>query len=126
MWKGHDFALLELDNSYGKHWTDLRQKGNMHFKMLSMLRVFIQAGLAVVPICLPSEKFALDYGKDVVLAGHGRRRHPFCTTDILGPEAFQMCGSPQQGCTINSISCGLDFLYQGILHLPWGNLALFL
>ena len=54
------------------------------------------AGQELVPICLPTQKFALELkSKEAVIAGFGRRQTPFCSTDMMGPEAFEICGTPQ-------------------------------
>ena len=100
-WRGNDLALIEL-GSYGQEWKKIAENGQV-----------------VVPICLPTQKFVEEYfshsSKDATVAGFGRRQNPYCVTDIRGPEAFEICGSPQI-CNYRSpfqSACGMDFIYQG-------------
>ena len=102
-WRGNDLALIQL-GQYGQEWKKIAENGEV-----------------VVPICLPTQKFVEEHfsqsqhSQDATVAGFGRRENPYCVTDIRGPEAFEICGSPQI-CNYRSqlqSSCGMDFIYQG-------------
>jgi len=101
-WRGNDLALIQL-GQYGQEWKKIAENGEV-----------------VVPICLPTQKFVEEHfsqshSKDATVAGFGRRQNPYCVTDIRGPEAFEICGSPQT-CNYRSpfqSACGMDFIYQG-------------
>lgn len=98
--------------------TKISQEIKARRKLFLLLSIMLstQTGQKVVPICLPTLKFADAFdGKDAVMAGYGRRENPFCMTDMMGPQAFEICGSPQY-CKYNDPGlrkCGLDFIYKG-------------
>ena len=51
-------------------------------------------------------------------AGFGQRDRLFCKTNIMGPDAFALCGTPQScdpfGPQLEK--CGIDFIYDGQRH----------
>ena len=92
-WKGYDLALVELSDKENSP---------------------LQGGPAV-PICLSGADFAdLEPGRNLMLAGFGRRYIAHCLTDAMGPETFETCGRPI-ACSRNHRTrhCGLEFLYDG-------------
>lgn len=102
-WKGFDFALVKLSKTdYGEEDPDnLKEK--------------------IAPICLaepgfPDTMLEMSHNGNVqtYMAGFGRREIPYCITDSIGPEAYEICGMNSR-CSKEhrATSCELDFVYDG-------------
>ena len=88
-WQGFDVALIKLEVKNGENVPEGKS----------------------LPVCLPGKGFESYNNQSLLMAGYGRRRIPYCITNMIGPERFQLCGR-ENTCSKNhrTRSCNLNFL----------------
>lgn len=66
------------------------------------------------PVCLPEVHDELKQEDKLYIAGYGKRRIPYCVTDMHGPDTYGICGRPKSCMTLDLHRdlCGIEFSYQ--------------